>query len=303
MSPQNTSVDLDALNGMSTSDFTAAIGDVFEKSPWIVESVAGQRPFKNLTALYDALAAAVGAAPEQLLLELIRAHPDLAGKAARSGTLTPDSTAEQISAGLHRLSDKELASFHRLNEAYKTRFGFPFIVCVRRHTKGSILHAFETRLEHDIQTERKTAIEEILRIAALRLDLRVTASDKLALNGRLSTHVLDTVTGKPAQGVAITLWELAAEGDHRVVASVATNADGRTDAPLIADRPIPFGQYELRFEIGAYFARTGAAPSSSLGDYAFLDVVPIRFGVADPEGHYHVPLLASPWSYTTYRGS
>jgi len=299
MTTTTLSVDLDALNAMTPHDFVAAIGDVFEKSPWIVESVAGQRPFRTLAALYDALAAAVMAAPDRQSLDLIRAHPDLAGKAARSGTLTPDSTAEQISAGLHRLSETEYASFHSFNEGYKARFGFPFIVCVRRHTKGSILRAFETRLGHDAQTERKTAIEEILRIAALRLDQRVTARDKLPLNGRLSTHVLDTFTGKPAQGVAISLFELAAEGDHREVTRAVTNADGRTDAPLIADRPIPFGQYELRFEIGPYFARIGAATN----DPAFLDVVPIRFGVAEPEGHYHVPLLASPWSYTTYRGS
>lgn len=292
--------DLDALNTMRTTDFIGAIGDVFEKSPWIVESVASQRPFESLAGLYDALSDAVAAAPNQLTLELIRAHPDLAGKAARSGTLTADSTAEQISAGLNRLTDTEYESFHRLNEAYKTRFGFPFIVCVRRHTKGSILRAFETRLNHDAETERRTAIEEILRIAALRLDQRVTAPDKLALNGRLSTHVLDTFSGRPAPGVAITLLELAADGDHRVVASAVTNADGRTDAPLIADRPIPFGQYELRFEIGAYFAKLGAVKNDGP---AFLDIVPIRFGVAEPEGHYHVPLLASPWSYTTYRGS
>ena len=292
--------DLDALNTMRTTDFIGAIGDVFEKSPWIVESVASQRPFESLAGLYDALSDAVAAAPNQLTLELIRAHPDLAGKAARSGTLTADSTAEQISAGLNRLTDTEYESFHRLNEAYKTRFGFPFIVCVRRHTKGSILRAFETRLNHDAETERRTAIEEILRIAALRLDQRVTAPDKLALNGRLSTHVLDTFSGRPAPGVVITLLELAADGDHRVVASAVTNADGRTDAPLIADRPIPFGQYELRFEIGAYFAKLGAVKNDGP---AFLDIVPIRFGVAEPEGHYHVPLLASPWSYTTYRGS
>lgn len=292
--------DLDTLNTMRTTDFIAAIGDVFEKSPWIVESVASRRPFESLAELYSALSDAVAAAPNQLTLELIRAHPDLAGKAARSGTLTADSTAEQISAGLNRLSDKEYESFHRLNEAYKTRFGFPFIVCVRRHTKGSILHAFETRLAHDAETERKTAIEEILRIAALRLDQRVTAPDKLALNGRLSTHVLDTFSGRPAPGVAITLLELATDGDHRVVASAVTNSDGRTDAPLIANRPIPFGQYELRFEIGAYFAKLGAVKNDGP---AFLDIVPIRFGVAEPEGHYHVPLLASPWSYTTYRGS
>ena len=291
--------DLNALNAMPQADFVAAIGDVFEKSPWVVESVAAKRPFTNLKALYDALATAVAAAPSERLLDLIRAHPDLAGKAARTGTLTPDSTAEQISAGLHRLSEREYEAFHRQNEAYKAKFGFPFIVCVRRHTKGSILAAFESRLAHDAAMEHTTAFEEILRIAALRLDQRITAPDKLPLNGRLSTHVLDTHSGKPAEGVAIILLELGAEGDHRVVTTATTNGDGRTDAPLISERPIPFGQYELRFAIGAYFAKQGIATTQP----AFLDVVPIRFGVGEPEGHYHVPLLASPWSYTTYRGS
>ena len=281
-----TAFDLDALNGMSASDFVAAIGDVFEKSPWIVESVAAKRPFKSLAALYDALAGTIAVAPHDRLLDLIRAHPDLAGKAARAGTLTADSTAEQISAGLHRLSDSEFDAFHRLNESYKAKFGFPFIVCVRR-------------LANDARMEHSTAVAEILRIAALRLDQRVTAADKLPLDGRLSTHVLDTHSGKPAEGVAIILLELDAGGDHRVVTTATTNADGRTDVPLISGRPIPYGQYELRFAIGPYFAKQGAAVS----DPAFLDVVPVRFGIADPEGHYHVPLLASPWSYTTYRGS
>ena len=292
-------VPLDTLNAMSPADFVAAIGDVFEKSPWIVESVAAQRPFASLAAFYAALETAARTAPDTRILDLIRAHPDLAGKAARSGTLTPDSTAEQISAGLHRLSETQYETFHRLNESYKAKFGFPFIVCVRRHTKGSILKTFEARLSNSADAERKTALEEILRIAALRLDQRVSAQDKLPLNGRLSTHVLDTHSGRPAEGVAITLLELATEGDHRVVTTATTNTDGRTDTPLIGGRPIPYGQYELRFEIGAYFARQGVAQS----DPAFLDVVPIRFGIADPEGHYHVPLLAGPWSYTTYRGS
>ena len=295
-----TSYDLAALNTMTTTDFVGAIGDIFEKSPWIVESVAAQRPFETIAELFAALSEAVNKAPNMLSLDLIRAHPDLAGKAARAKSLTPDSTAEKISAGLDRLTEREYDAFHRLNEAYKARFGFPFIVCVRRHTKGSILRAFERRLAQQPDAERKTAIEEILRIAALRLDQRVTASDRLPLNGRLSTHVLDTHSGKPAAGVAITLLELGTEeDDRRIIATAVTNADGRTDVPLIANRPIPYGQYELRFEIGAYFARAGV----SSGDPAFLDVVPIRFGVADPEGHYHVPLLASPWSYTTYRGS
>ena len=116
--------------------------------------------------------------------------------------------------------------------------------------------------------------------------------------GRLTTHVLDTVNGGPAAGVAITLDRLAADGGRERLARIVTNADGRTDAPLLSGTLIA-GSYELTFAIGAYFRSRGTA----LPAPAFLDEVPIRFGIAEPDGHYHVPLLASPWSYSTYRGS
>jgi 5-hydroxyisourate hydrolase len=116
--------------------------------------------------------------------------------------------------------------------------------------------------------------------------------------GRLSTHVLDTVNGRPASGVAITLDRLLTGGGRETVAQTVTNADGRTDAALLSGALSP-GTYELTFAIGAYFRSLG----TPLPDPAFLDSVPIRFGIADPDGHYHVPLLASPWSYSTYRGS
>jgi 2-oxo-4-hydroxy-4-carboxy-5-ureidoimidazoline decarboxylase len=170
---------------------------------------------------------------------------------------------------------------------------------VRRHTKDSILRQFELRLRNDAAAETDAALAEIVRIAALRLDQRVRAPDRLNVHGRLSTHVLDTQAGRPAAGVAVELIELAASGDMRIVERAVTNADGRTDRPLITDRPVPIGHYELRFAIGDYFARQGAP----LADPPFLDVVPVRFSVAEPEGHYHVPLLATPWSYSTYRGS
>jgi 2-oxo-4-hydroxy-4-carboxy-5-ureidoimidazoline decarboxylase len=109
--------------------------------------------------------------------------------------------------------------------------------------------------------------------------------------GRLSTHVLDTDKGRPASGVRIALHEIG--GSARALLKKAiTNADGRTDAPLIAGEPLRIGTYELTFHMGEFFGGTG-----------FLDIVPIRFSIAEPEGHYHVPLLVTPWSYTTYRGS
>ncbi|MGA7486233.1 MAG: 2-oxo-4-hydroxy-4-carboxy-5-ureidoimidazoline decarboxylase, partial [Xanthobacteraceae bacterium] len=232
-------------------------------------------------------------------LELIRAHPDLAGKAARAGLLTAASTAEQASAGLDRLSEAEFARFHRLNDAYREKFAIPFIICVRRHGKDSILRQFEHRLQNGTTAETETALAEIVRIAALRLDQRVEAADRLAVHGRLSTHVLDTHGGGPAAGVAIELFELTAGGERNWITRAITNRDGRTDAPLIGGRPLPIARYELHFHVADYFAQRGAPQA----DPPFLEVVPVRFAVAEPEGHYHVPLLVTPWSYATYRGS
>jgi 5-hydroxyisourate hydrolase len=115
----------------------------------------------------------------------------------------------------------------------------------------------------------------------------------------LTTHVLDTVLGKPAAGVEIELFELKADGSRERIAHTRTNADGRTDAPLIPGPQARAGRFELAFHIGDYFRARGAATANP----AFLELVPIRFQIADPAAHYHVPLVATPWSYSTYRGS
>lgn len=117
--------------------------------------------------------------------------------------------------------------------------------------------------------------------------------------GRLTTHVLDTAHGRPAAGVPIELWRIEPGGARRLVASAITNADGRTTAPLLAGDELAAGTYELVFAVGAYFAAQGLAQPSP----PFLDQVPVRFGIADAGAHYHVPLLVSPWAYSTYRGS
>jgi 5-hydroxyisourate hydrolase len=115
--------------------------------------------------------------------------------------------------------------------------------------------------------------------------------------GRLTTHVLDTARGVPAAGMKIELYALA--GGRKLVVSAVTNANGRTDAPLLDGAALAAGSYELVFAVGAYFRAAGV----TLPDPAFLDEVPLRFGIADASAHYHVPLLCSPWSYSTYRGS
>ncbi len=119
------------------------------------------------------------------------------------------------------------------------------------------------------------------------------------MGGRLTTHVLDTARGVPAAGVWIALWRLEADGRRVQVASARTNADGRTDEPLLSGGETEVGVYELVFAVGDYFR----ARSPDATEPSFLDHVPVRFGISDPEAHYHVPLLVSPWAYSTYRGS
>ncbi len=291
-------VTLDQLNACEPHQFVAALGAIYEHSPWVAEAVAAKRPFASLAALHEAMSAVLHTAGDESKRALLIAHPDLAGKAARADALTADSKSEQHSAGLDRLSDEEFDAFHRLNAAYHAKFGFPFIVCVRRHGKESIFRQFEARLRNDVATEFDTALTEVVRIAALRLDQHVSGPDKLPVYGRLSTHVLDTHRGKPAEGVMFELSMLSGARADLVIAGV-TNADGRTDQPLIAGRPLPIGTYELRFAVGDYFKARGVPLTTP----PFLDVVPLRFSIAEPEGHYHVPLVVTPWSYSTYRGS
>jgi 2-oxo-4-hydroxy-4-carboxy-5-ureidoimidazoline decarboxylase len=290
---------LEELNACTESDFVAALANIFEYSPWVAEQAFAARPFAGVNALLAAMKAAVESAPEGLRLALIKSHPDLADKTRRAAGLTAESSAEQNSVGLDRLSDAEYEAFERVNNAYRAKFGFPYIVCVRRHTRDSILKDFERRLPNDVGTETRTSIEEVCRIAALRLDQLVVASDHLAVHGRLSTHVLDNNCGKPAAGIEVELVERSMLGLSRVVTRAVTNADGRTDEPLIGGRPLPIGRYELNFSVGKYF-RERQVP---LSDPPFLDDIALKFAVSDPEGHLHVPLLVTPWSYATYRGS
>ncbi len=289
---------LDAINRMSPADFASAVGDAFELAPWVAEGAAARRPFGTVSALHEAMIGVLRAAPRERQAGFLRGHPDLAGKAARAGAITDDSRREQASVGLDSLSEEEFARFHRLNDAYKAKFGFPFIVCVRRHTRDSILAQFERRLGNDQATEFAAALREVFFITRLRIAGKVTGEGMPAVDGRLSTHVLDTHAGRPAVGVAIELFEFAGEKAHYIQSAI-TNGDGRTDRPLIGGRPLPIGRYELRFAIGNHFRSRGIAS----GDPPFLDIVPLRFSIAEPEGHYHVPLLCTPWSYSTYRGS
>ena len=158
------------INALTAEEFTTLLGGVYEHSPWIAAAAAGQRPFASLTALKAALREAVDHAPEAAQLALILAHPDLAGKLARLGQLTPESTREQAAAGMDAMSPEQVRTMTSANGAYREKFGFPFIICARRHTRDSILGSMAARLVNDAPTERAAALEEIHHIAQLRID-------------------------------------------------------------------------------------------------------------------------------------
>ena len=148
--------------------FVQRYGDLFEHSPWVAEAAYDRGPFDSREELLEALTQAMYAAPRERQLELIRAHPDLAGKAR----LTTDSASEQRSAGLDQLTSEEYERFNRVNSAYRERFGFPFVICAREHDKESILASAEARLQNDPEQEIGNALAEIAKIAALRLEDR-----------------------------------------------------------------------------------------------------------------------------------
>ena len=157
------------LNSLSRAEFTRVVGPVFEHSPWIAEATWAQHPFASIEALHAALCAVVRAAGEERQLALIRAHPDLVGRLALAGQLTRESTHEQSRAGLDRLTAEEVALFQQSNAAYQAQFGFPFVICARLNKQEAILAGFKARLQNSRPQEIVAALEEIFKIAELRL--------------------------------------------------------------------------------------------------------------------------------------
>ena len=166
---------LDELNGLADSAFVRALAAIYEHSPWVAADVAGLRPFASIDELHGAMMEVVAMAPEETRFALVAGHPDLGGRLARAGKLEAASAAEQSGLGLDRLSEAEFARFDRLNTEYRARFGFPFVIAVKRHTRATILAAFEQRLSHDTATELRTALNEVNQIARFRLEALIAA--------------------------------------------------------------------------------------------------------------------------------
>jgi 2-oxo-4-hydroxy-4-carboxy-5-ureidoimidazoline decarboxylase len=162
-------ITLDALNAMEASRFTESVGRVYEHAPWIAERTAARRPFPDRAALHAAMARVMKEASEAEQLALIRGHPELAGNAAIAGDLTAESRSEQGGAGLDRLTPAQFQQFHALNAAYRQKFGFPFILAVKGRNAAEILEFFAQRVDNDSDAERRTALEQIGKIAGFRL--------------------------------------------------------------------------------------------------------------------------------------
>ena len=163
-------ISLDVLNTLPVSDFVRVLGGVFEHSPWVAEHAADHRPFATLDDLHARMVQAIETADDSARMALICAHPELAGKAAIRGELTPESTSEQAGAGLDQCSPQEFARLNQLNQAYREKFGFPFILAVKGYDRAGIIQQFERRLGLSPAQEIQESLLQIYRIGRFRLE-------------------------------------------------------------------------------------------------------------------------------------
>jgi len=284
-------LEIQHINQFPLAEFASAFAGIFEKSQWVADSVATQRPFANRTALHAAMVQAVRTASREQQTALLKAHPELAGAAARARSLTASSTQEQAIAGLDRLDDAEQRAFETGNARYLAENGFPFIIAVKgQRDRTAILAALHRRLQNPPDVEFETALDEVYKIARFRLETL------LAPAGPLTIHVLDTNLGRPAIGLEFTLYRL---DEPEPAIGGATNQDRRyADGPLLQGNTLRPGQYEMRYAVGVY-QRVLGMPEVEI----FYDTIPIRFTIHDPDAHYHVPLILARYGYSTYRGS
>jgi 2-oxo-4-hydroxy-4-carboxy-5-ureidoimidazoline decarboxylase len=278
---------------MTAAEFGTLFAGVFEHTPWIAAKAALERPFPSKQALLAAMAKDLAVAPEEDQLALLRAHPMLGGEAAKRGEVTASSRAEQAGLGLDRMAGDEEAAFAAMNLAYQERFGFPFIIAVKgQRDRAAILAALTRRFESTPETERQAALAEVVKIAGFRLDALIDDDAGGAGGLSLSLHVLDTARGQAAVGLTFSLSRIL-DADRRVILAEGTT-DGSGRWALDPAIRLEAGIYEFLFAAEAYQARFGTP--------GFYDVIAIRFRLAEAGGHYHIPLILSPFGYSTYRG-
>jgi len=168
--------DMAAINSLDRAAFVEKFGGIFEKSPWVAELAWDKKPFSTVDEMHAAMVTVVKYAPLPSQLKLLQNHPDLAGKEAQAGAMTASSVSEQASAGLNALTKSEMTQIASFNVAYKEKFGFPFIIAVRMHTKEGIFFDFSRRLQNDTQTEYLNDLQNVYAITRLRLDKLLSGS-------------------------------------------------------------------------------------------------------------------------------
>ena len=281
---------LDDVNRMSVEAFVAAFGDVIEFTPAAAKSAYDKRPFATVTALHEALFDGLRLLPPAGHHAFFKRLSDIGENAV---PFTAASTSEQAKAGVSSLGTADLARLHELNKAYRARFDMSYTICVRRNTVQQIFDEFERRLKGDKQdVELANAIREEHLITRLRIGEQVSGPGAPKIYGDLTAHVLNAMVGKPAGGVSVALYEVFGEQVRKVSESL-TNADGRAD--LLKGQPVPIGRYEMRFGLGDYF-RKNTTPAVE----PFFDVVPVRLFLDKPEESWHVPMIATPFNYSTH---
>ena len=281
------------INRMSNVAFCDYFSGVFEKTPWIPAAVVMRRPFASKQAFLQAMADALAGAEPAQKLALLQAHPVLGGQPAKRGEVTEHSKAEQAGLGLDRMQGEEEEAFAQLNQAYLERFGFPFIIAVRgQRDRCAILDALRQRFDSPPEAERDKALAEVVKIAGFRLDGLIAEDETVAPPLSLSLHVLDTAAGTAGVGLAFILARIEADEARTPLAAAVTNESGRWSLDQ-ADALSP-GLYELVYEAGAYQA--------ALGRDSFYDRISVRFRMQAAGAHYHIPLILSPFGYSTYRG-
>lgn len=290
------------LLSKSKTEVMEVLGGIYEHSSWIAEKfyddfVEQDQKITNVRELYLAMSSIADSATHEQKLTLLCAHPELCAKIENLKKLTKASQEEQSSAGLHTMTDEEQERFALMSAEYREKFGFPFILAVKHATKYTVLSAIEGRLNQTKEAEFDGALYQVGKIAWMRL---LSAFHISGHKGFLTCHVLDTCNGCPAANMRIQLRRLTPVESSGIIKEFVTNSDGRLDCgPALKEEDFIVGTYEWLFFAGDYFARKNTKVSGVL----FLDEIPIRFGIDDPEEHYHVPLLVSPWSFSTYRGS
>lgn len=289
------------LVSKDTDDIVKLLGGIYEHSAWIAEELTKKDGFKSIgtiTELGGALKSVVDNSSHEKKLELLNNHPDLCEKVDNMRELTKESQEEQSRSGLQSLTDEERETFLKDNANYRSKFGFPFILAVRNASKNTVLAAVAGRISNTAEKEFDIAIQQVHKIAWMRLLSIVNTDDA---KGFLTCHVLDTTHGIGAEKMRIHLHRLSPPETAGFISEFITNQEGRLEGgpALKGGKEFTVGVYEWTFFVGDYFASKGTFTSGT----PFVDVIPLRFGIDNPDDHYHVPLLCSPWSFSTYRGS